>query len=199
MNKPYEAKLPLVRKPEETERRLLKALVGLDKIMEDPEKLSPEQRAALSKLKFTVGKNPDAKSLTGEQLAQAIHQLRQLPLDPIERKSLEELRVTLASGEIVNGADIAQELELLHKSNPADSLLNSEFPVWPTGDTWIDPRFTYMLLNILAITTLWFGCNNAAKEIVKEEAIYGRERAVNLQIFPYLASKFLVLGVISVL
>ncbi|HEY7315805.1 MAG TPA: ABC transporter permease, partial [Gemmataceae bacterium] len=44
---------------------------------------------------------------------------------------------------------------------------------------------------------LWFGCNNAAKEIVKEEAIYGRERAVNLGIVPYLASKFLVLSVIT--
>jgi hypothetical protein len=44
---------------------------------------------------------------------------------------------------------------------------------------------------------LWFGCNNAAKEIVKEEAIYGRERAVNLGIVPYLASKFLVLTVIT--
>jgi hypothetical protein len=44
---------------------------------------------------------------------------------------------------------------------------------------------------------LWFGCNNAAKEIVKEEAIYGRERAVNLGILPYLASKFLVQSVIT--
>src|SRR5262249_21216390 len=44
---------------------------------------------------------------------------------------------------------------------------------------------------------MWFGCNNAAKEIVKEEAIYGRERAVNLGIIPYLGSKFLVLSVVS--
>jgi hypothetical protein len=54
-----------------------------------------------------------------------------------------------------------------------------------------------MLLFILAVTILWLGCNNAAKEIVKEEAIYGRERAVNLGIAPYLASKFLVLSVLS--
>ena len=54
-----------------------------------------------------------------------------------------------------------------------------------------------MLLFILAITVLWFGCNNAAKEIVKEEAIYGRERSVNLGIVPYLGSKFLVLSLMS--
>jgi hypothetical protein len=60
-----------------------------------------------------------------------------------------------------------------------------------------NPRYTYMLLFMLVVVVLWFGCNNAAKEIVKEEAIYGRERAVNLGIFPYLASKFLVLSVIT--
>jgi hypothetical protein len=64
-------------------------------------------------------------------------------------------------------------------------------------DALVNPRFTYMLLYIVAITVLWFGCNNAAKEIVKEEAIYGRERAVNLGIFPYLASKFVVLSILS--
>ena len=59
------------------------------------------------------------------------------------------------------------------------------------------PRYTYMLLFMLVVIVLWFGCNNAAKEIVKEEAIYARERAVNLGIVPYLASKFLVLSVIT--
>jgi hypothetical protein len=63
----------------------------------------------------------------------------------------------------------------------------------------VDPRFTYILLFLVVIIVLWFGCNNAAKEIVKEEAIYSRERAVNLGIFPYLASKFLVLTLITAL
>jgi hypothetical protein len=64
-------------------------------------------------------------------------------------------------------------------------------------DALVNPRFTYMLVYLLTITVLWFGCNNAAKEIVKEEAIYARERAVNLNIAPYLASKFLILSVLS--
>jgi ABC transport system ATP-binding/permease protein len=58
----------------------------------------------------------------------------------------------------------------------------------------VNPRFTYMLLFLIVIIVLWFGCNNASKEIVKEEAIYSRERAVNLGIVPYLSSKFLVLS-----
>jgi hypothetical protein len=62
-----------------------------------------------------------------------------------------------------------------------------------------NPRYTYMLLFVLVMIVLWFGCNNAAKEIVKEEAVYGRERAVNLGIVPYLASKFVVQSVITAL
>jgi len=69
-------------------------------------------------------------------------------------------------------------------------------PVVP-GKVMVNPRYTYMLLFILVISILWFGCNNAAKEIVKEEPIYARERAVNLGIFPYLASKFVVLTFVS--
>jgi hypothetical protein len=77
-----------------------------------------------------------------------------------------------------------------------DGMLESEGPVVPS-QTIVNPRFTYMLVFMVVIVVLWFGCNNAAKEIVKEEAIYGRERAVNLGIAPYLASKFLVLSFLS--
>ena len=69
-------------------------------------------------------------------------------------------------------------------------------PVVPDREA-VNPRYTYMLLFIEVMIVLWFGCNNAAKEIVKEEAIYGRERAVNLGIVPYLASKFLVLSAVT--
>jgi hypothetical protein len=63
----------------------------------------------------------------------------------------------------------------------------------------INPRYTYMLLFMIVVIVLWLGCNNASKEIVKEEAIYGRERAVNLGILPYLSSKFLLLSIVTVL
>ena len=46
----------------------------------------------------------------------------------------------------------------------------------------------------LALSALWFGCSNSAREIVSEWAIYRRERMVNLKIPFYLASKFGVLG-----
>jgi ABC transport system ATP-binding/permease protein len=42
--------------------------------------------------------------------------------------------------------------------------------------------------------TFWFGCSNAAQEIVKEVAIYRRERLVGLPRRSYLAMKFLFLS-----
>ncbi|MDP3278317.1 MAG: ATP-binding cassette domain-containing protein [Deltaproteobacteria bacterium] len=48
-------------------------------------------------------------------------------------------------------------------------------------------------LFFLAVAAIWFGTSNAAREIVSELAIYRRERMVNLSIFNYVMSKFLLL------
>ena len=50
------------------------------------------------------------------------------------------------------------------------------------------------LLFLLALTSVWFGCSNAARELVKERAIFLRERMVALRVLPYVASKLVVLG-----
>lgn len=55
---------------------------------------------------------------------------------------------------------------------------------------------------ISAIIAIWFGANNAVREIVAESAIYTRERLVNLKIPSYVFSKFAVLsgiGLVQVL
>jgi ABC transport system ATP-binding/permease protein len=53
------------------------------------------------------------------------------------------------------------------------------------------------LLFLVAVSSFWFGCNNAAKEIVKERTIYRRERDFNLRVESYYASKLLVLTAFS--
>ncbi len=53
------------------------------------------------------------------------------------------------------------------------------------------------LLFLLAVASIWFGCNCAAKEIVKERTVYSRERNVNLKVASYYLSKFLVLACLS--
>ena len=48
-------------------------------------------------------------------------------------------------------------------------------------------------LFFLVLAAMWFGTSNAAREIVKERSIYLRERMVNLGLFNYLMSKFVLL------
>ncbi|MCS7016846.1 MAG: ABC transporter permease, partial [Gemmatales bacterium] len=52
---------------------------------------------------------------------------------------------------------------------------------------------------LTGLAALWFGCSNSAREIVGEWAIFRRERMVGLRLFPYLFSKFAVLGALCVL
>ncbi|MGB9179108.1 MAG: FHA domain-containing protein [Pyrinomonadaceae bacterium] len=49
---------------------------------------------------------------------------------------------------------------------------------------------------ILALVAIWFGTSVAAREIIRERAVYNRERMVNLGIFPYVCSKLFVLSLI---
>ncbi len=61
---------------------------------------------------------------------------------------------------------------------------------WVTDDTTLSLFFAYL-------ATLWFGCSNAAQEIVKEIPIYRRERMVGLGRHQYLISKFALLGTLT--
>ncbi len=51
----------------------------------------------------------------------------------------------------------------------------------------------------VAVAAVWFGTSNAAREIVSERAIYLRERMVNLGLFNYVVSKFLLLSLVTVI
>lgn len=60
-------------------------------------------------------------------------------------------------------------------------------------------EYTPYALFLLVVSAIWFGCSNAAREIVSEQAIYRRERMVNLSISAYVLSKFAVLGALCLL
>ena len=64
-----------------------------------------------------------------------------------------------------------------------------------TGDYERGRSITFLL----AMVSVWFGTSNSAREIVKEAAMYARERRINLKIGPYIASKFFVLIGISLI
>jgi hypothetical protein len=54
-------------------------------------------------------------------------------------------------------------------------------------------------LFIAVIIAIWFGANNAVRDIVAESAIYVRERRFNLKIPSYVFSKFVVLSGIALI
>jgi ABC-type multidrug transport system ATPase subunit/pSer/pThr/pTyr-binding forkhead associated (FHA) protein len=52
---------------------------------------------------------------------------------------------------------------------------------------------------LMAVSAIWFGVNNAAREIVAEAPIYKRERMFNVLIPPYIFSKIFVLGIFALI
>jgi ABC-type multidrug transport system ATPase subunit len=58
-------------------------------------------------------------------------------------------------------------------------------------------KYQIGVIFLTAISAIWFGVNNAAREIVDETSIYMRERMLNMSIGSYLASKILILSVIG--
>jgi ABC-type multidrug transport system ATPase subunit len=56
---------------------------------------------------------------------------------------------------------------------------------------------TATVLFLMNIAAIWFGCSNAAREIVAEMAVFNRERMVGLRLTAYLASKLGLLSLIG--
>lgn len=54
------------------------------------------------------------------------------------------------------------------------------------------------VLLVFVCACLWVGLSGSLQEIVKEKAIYTRERAVNLKIRAYLGAKVFVLGLLAI-
>jgi ABC-type multidrug transport system ATPase subunit len=204
INKPFEGKLPLLRNLNDREKNVLLVLKGIEQDLakDQPGQESPQGKGE-SEVTFTIDKLGQKKTVKGSEIRALLKKLEESPKDSPERQALEEIKIEVASGGArlpVNLKEVNNLQQLLRQSQLATKLLDTdrEMPVVPERQM-VDPRYTYMLLFMVVIIVLWFGCNNAAKEIVKEEAIYGRERAVNLGILPYLSSKFLLLSLITAL
>ena len=60
------------------------------------------------------------------------------------------------------------------------------------------PHTRGLPLFIACLAAVLFGSFNAYREVVRERAIYHRERMVNLKLLPYVMSKFVVLGAFGI-
>ena len=146
-----------------------------------------------------------ARPLTAEEAALLGDWIGRLQNVPGQQESLQSAvnRLAHKPGEAEQVQELLAKMPFAHLTvaevcDKGALLLKYEGPLIPER-LFVDPTNTYILLYLLVVTILWFGCNNAAKEIVKEQPIYTRERTVNLGILPYLASKFVVLSFISAL
>jgi ABC-type multidrug transport system ATPase subunit len=197
VGKPFNRPMPILRPLDESERRTLMVLRGLGEMLDERHPLTPEQREALRKVQLNLpGLDTE---VDGSGLVGLLRKVQGESLTAAQKTALEEIGLTLqVDGEPfpIRLSEAVSVWKNFQQSDIPEKLLTIDGPVVPTRD-WFDPRFTYTLLFVLAVVVFWFGCNNAAREIVKEEAIYARERAVNLRLLPYLASKFAVLGMLT--
>ncbi len=191
--------MPLLRPLTDDEAKALRASQALGKLLDNDRPLTTEQQQALSKIQLSIAGVPT--TVNANELVNQLRAWTSKNRSPAETLALQQTRLKFdLDGETFEytGLELMEGLRQLQKSQLSEQILNVQGSVVPRAQG-INPRFTYMLLFILSMIVLWFGCNNAAKEIVKEEAIYSRERAVNLRISPYLASKFIVLSFITML
>jgi ABC-type multidrug transport system ATPase subunit len=202
LGKPFESTLPHLRHLTDQEKNVLLVLKGIE---QDLAKESQNDKSAEgdSEVTFVVSRLGQKQTVKVATLREWLKVMEDSPKDSPQRKLLEEVHIEISSGDARLPVDLKQIQDLqqlLRQSQLSTKVLQTDqdMPVVPERQM-VDPRYTYMLLFMVVIIVLWFGCNNAAKEIVKEEAIYGRERAVNLGILPYLASKFLLLSLITLL
>ncbi|HSE39603.1 MAG TPA: ATP-binding cassette domain-containing protein [Acidobacteriota bacterium] len=117
---------------------------------------------------------------------------------PSKRKSSESIErpPETASNQIHQGITLAKRyLEIILRDRKNTGLLLAQAPLI-TFFIFIATDNLSSRLFMMALAALWFGCNNAAREICKELPLYRRERMVNLGIVPYLFSKFVVLSVL---
>jgi ABC transport system ATP-binding/permease protein len=74
-------------------------------------------------------------------------------------------------------------------SGSSNNILNQMMPT---------PDHTAAMFFVV-VSCVWFGTSNAAREIVTERSIYLRERMVNLSLFNYVLSKYILLSFICIL
>ena len=75
---------------------------------------------------------------------------------------------------------------------------NNPFIIGDKPDATL-PGLALQVLFVFTCASLWVGLSSSLQEIVKESAIYLRERLINLNIPAYLGSKFSVLAILAVL
>ncbi|HEY2861189.1 MAG TPA: FHA domain-containing protein [Terracidiphilus sp.] len=131
------------------------------------------------------GQQPQSQGKTGEESARRQFGFRQW-MALVKRNVLVKLRDRMQTAVLLVQAPLFALLIILVnyplQAPPAGA---ADF-----GDLALKLPVVHFLMVIAAV---WFGCNNAARDIVGEWTIYKRERMVTLKLLPYVFSKLTVL------
>jgi ABC-type multidrug transport system ATPase subunit len=100
-----------------------------------------------------------------------------------------------------------RQLRLIAGDRRSVILLAAQAPMFALILTFLFPAhtlsssrgpFAALLEWLLVVSTTWLGASNTIREIVKEQAVYRRERAGGLSMLAYVGSKVIVFGVITI-
>lgn len=110
-----------------------------------------------------------------------------------QAQALDDAELSRASGWVDEGGSHAESSterrgRLLKIQALAGRILEEQKPRWSAL-----VNDTSRALFFMVIAAIWFGTSNSAREIVGEQAIFRRERRVNLSIINYTLSKFTLL------
>jgi ABC-type multidrug transport system ATPase subunit len=199
LGKPFNRPMPILGKLTDEERRTLQVMRGLGDLLDGKKELTPGQKKALAAVKVKLAGVP--VPVDGNLVGRLLRKIHSDDLTDTERRLMKKTSITLdidGDPREISMEEAVKTWRRFQASGLPEQLLRIEGEVVPR-EPWKNPRYPYILLFVMSVVVLWFGCNNACREIVKEEAIYSRERGVNLRISPYLASKFLVLCALTTL
>ncbi len=121
------------------------------------------------------------------------YKLRISPILQKRRKSLNRKAQRLAASPSVSrlrqfGTLTGRFVRLLWCDKPTLAVTFAQ-PILITLLICVVCRDLSVILYLLIISALWFGCSSAAQQLVKERPIFRRERMVNLRLDTYLMSK----------
>lgn len=182
--------------------------------LEDP---VDEQLAALPPLPATAGKaEKAARKLAREQIAEQVAddwKRKFQNTDQYRRNVVEPLSVLPRDGRAA--APAKRRMSIIDTVRQWATLTRRYFEVLTRdkfnllilfGQAPIIAFLTYLVVPddlprdfpyfVMALVSIWFGTSIASREIIRERAVYTRERMVNLRLFPYVGSKLFVLAVI---
>ena len=106
--------------------------------------------------------------------------------------------ILMRRGLVLKKRDIWNSAILLAQAPIIALLVVVVFGTATKGDSPQSGGMTLTALFLMNIAAVWFGCSNAAREIVAEWAVFSRERIIGLRLPAYLASKLILLSGIGV-